>query len=128
MVVDKVELRDEGELEGNYEVGCHGILAEPAYGVIDNIWDVLHDPRRELCPPSVLTDYLHHGEACEHDDETDSEAMPEGRNGEGDEHGHELHLASRLLPVHQPHHDVVLQPVVDLDVPAVDGLEPAFLR
>ena len=72
MIVDKVELWDEWELEGYYEVGCHGILAEPAYGVIYDIGDVLNDPESELCPPTVLTNDLHHGEASEHDEEADS--------------------------------------------------------
>ena len=78
MVVYKIELRHERELLGYYEVSCHGILAEPAYGVIYNIGDVLNDPRSELCPPSVLTNDLHHGEPNKHDEEADSWAMPNG--------------------------------------------------
>ena len=72
MIVDKVELRDEGELEGYYEVCCHGILAEPAYGVIYDIRDVLDDAVSELRPPTVLTNDLHHGEPSEHDEEAHS--------------------------------------------------------
>ena len=46
--------------------------------------------------------------------------MPGGGNEEAGELGHQLDLVARRSAIDQAHHDIVLQPVVDLDVPSVN--------
>ena len=105
-------------VEGHSEVGKAVLHVDPANSLHEDSW---HD-RRKSCGDLQLSHCLgvnfDESGKEEHHSKAGVEAVPKA-TGEVSPHlRHVLRCAFRLRPVHEAQHDVVLEPVVHVDVPA----------
>ena len=74
----------------------------------------------ELCPREHLPCEVAQKETSKEGVEAEIEPMPVGRDDEDSSQRTYLDSTSRLRTINQSQHDVVLEPLLDLEVPAAD--------
>lgn len=129
ILVHEVELLEVKELERNLQIARLVVLPSPQQGPVAQKGHVRRNPVSKLRFGAYPEEILLKDQSDEHHPETEFKtAVPESRGEKSGDHGLDLHLAPGYFPVHERHHDVVLEPVVHRGIPACDGLVPVSLQ